>query len=138
MCDPPENAEFAYTVNDVLVSDFIAPSYYDPVKSSGVRYSFTGAVERPRQFLEGGYISWRNQTNEHFEQLLIRNSQKEFRDLGPLDQSAGSAREFIDRMTEHPELDLGLSRENGRLRAAIEAEDGNRRASGRPNSCAKR
>lgn len=128
VCDPPESDEFAYTVNDVLVSDFITPAFYDPIRSSGVCYSFTGAVERPRQVLEGGYISWRNQTNEHFEQLFVRGGQNEFRDLGPLEQFAGSAREFVDRKTEHPELDHGLSQDNERLRAAIEAEEGNRRA----------
>ncbi len=128
VCDPPESEEFAYTVNDVLVSDFITPSYYDPEKSSGARYSFTGAIKHPRQVLEGGYISWRNQTNEHIEQLIVRNGKNEFRDLGRLDRSAGSAREFVDRKTEHPELDHGLGQDNERLRAAIEAEEGNRRA----------
>jgi hypothetical protein len=128
VCDPPESEEFAYTVNDVLVSDFITPSYYDPEKSSGSRYSFTGAVEHPRQVLEGGYISWRNQTNQHIEQLVVRNGRKAFRDLGRPDRSAGSTREFVDRKTEHPELDFGLSQNNEKLRAAVEAEENNRRA----------
>jgi hypothetical protein len=128
VCDPPESDEFAYTVNDVLVSDFITPAYYDPVKVDGVRYSFTGAIERPRQVLEGGYISWRNQTNEHIEQLIVRNGKNEFRDLGRPDRSSGSAREFVDRMTEYPELDQGLSKQKERLRSAIEAEKGNKRA----------
>ncbi len=128
VCDPPESEQFAYTVNDVLVSDFITPSYYDPEKSSGARYSFTGAIERPRQVLEGGYISWRNQTNEHIEQLVVRNGQKEFRDLGRPDRSAGSTREFVDRKTEHPELDFGLGQNNERLRAAVKAEENNRHA----------
>ena len=128
VCDPPESEEFVYTVNDVLVSDFITPSYYDPEKSSGARYSFTGAIERPRQVLEGGYVSWRNQTNEHIEQLIVRNGKNEFRDLGRPDRSSGSAREFVDRMTEYPGLDQGLSKQNERLRSAIEAEKGNKRA----------
>jgi hypothetical protein len=128
VCDPPESAEFAYTVNDVLVSDFITPAYYDPVKSSGVRYSFTGAVEHPRQVLEGGYISWRNQTNEHIEQLVVSNGKNEFRDLGVWHPSTRSMREFVDGKTEHPELEKGLGHENERLRSAIEAEKGNKRA----------
>jgi hypothetical protein len=128
VCDPSEADEFAYTVNDVLVSDFILPTFYDPVAVEGVRYSFTGAIKRPRQVLEGGYISWRNQTNEHVEQLIVRNGKNEFRDLGVLDRSSGSARELVDRMTEHPELDQGLSQQNERLQAAIEAEQKNKRA----------
>ena len=56
VCDPPESEEFAYTVNDVLASDFITPSFYDPVTVPGVRYSFTGAVKRPRQVLEAAAL----------------------------------------------------------------------------------
>jgi hypothetical protein len=128
VCDPPESEEFAYTVNDVLVSDFITPSFFDPMKVEGVRYSFTGAVKHPRQVLEGGYISWRNQTNEHIEQLVVRNGKNEFRDLGVWHPSSRSVREFVDSKTEHPELEHGLSPQNIRLRSAIEAEQNNKRA----------
>jgi hypothetical protein len=128
VCDPPESEEFAYTVNDVLVSDFITPSFYDPVKVEGTRYSFTGAVKEPRQVLEGGYISWRNQTNEHIEQLFVTNGKKEFADLGVWHPSLRSVREFVDSKTEHPRLDRGLGPQNKRLRSAIEAEQKNKRA----------
>jgi hypothetical protein len=37
-------------------------------------------------------------------------------------------RKFVDKMTEHHSLQHGLSQQNERLRAAIEAEEGNRRA----------
>src|SRR5262249_12249811 len=43
--DPSEAAQFAYTVNSILVSDFYTPNFFDPVASSGVRYSFTGAIK---------------------------------------------------------------------------------------------
>jgi hypothetical protein len=128
VCDPPESEEFAYTVNDVLVSDFIPPSFFDPMKVEGVRYSFTGAVKHPRQVLEGGYLSWRNQTNEHIEQLVVRNGKNEFRDLGVWHPSSRSVREFVDSKTEHPELEHDLSPQNIRLRSAIEAEQNNKRA----------
>jgi hypothetical protein len=49
VCDPPESEEFAYTANDVLVSDFITPAFYDPKQVAGVRYSVTGAVKHPRR-----------------------------------------------------------------------------------------
>jgi hypothetical protein len=128
VCDPPESEEFAYTVNDVLVSDFITTAFYDPVKVAGVRYSFTGAIEHPRQVLEGGYISWRNQTNEHIEQLIVKNGKNHFKDLGVWHPSSRSVREFVDRKTEHPELENGLSQQNERLIAAIEAEQNNKQA----------
>jgi hypothetical protein len=128
VCDPPENHERSYTVNDVMVSDFITPAYYDPVPAAGVRYSFTGAISGPREVLEGGYISWRNHVNEHIEQYFVRGGEKEFKDLGTLEGFAGSPRELVDKMTEHPELERGLSPQNDLLRSAIEAEESNRRS----------
>ena len=58
VCDPSESEQYAYTSNDVLVSDFYTPAYFDPRASAGVRYSFTGALTAPRQVLPGGYLSW--------------------------------------------------------------------------------
>ena len=58
VCDPSESEKYAYTSNDVLVSDFYTPAYFDPRAAAGVRYSFTGALTAPRQVLPGGYLSW--------------------------------------------------------------------------------
>ncbi len=61
VADPSEDPSNAYMVNDVLVSDFYTPRYFDPVAvASGVRYSFSGKITRPRQVLPGGYLSWVN------------------------------------------------------------------------------
>ena len=60
VCDPSGAAQWAYTVNGYLVSDFCTPNYYDPVGAAGVRYSFTGVLTEPRQMVEGGYLSWRD------------------------------------------------------------------------------
>ena len=57
-CDPCESGDFAYLIEDVVVSDFFTPHYHDPVVSPGTRYSFTGALTHPRHVLPGGYISW--------------------------------------------------------------------------------
>src|SRR5262249_15162587 len=54
ICDPPGGAQWAYTVNGYLVSDFVTPDYYDPSRAPGVRYSFKGAMPGPRQVLPGG------------------------------------------------------------------------------------
>src|SRR5215813_6086866 len=44
VCDPSEAAQFGYTVNGILVSDFYTPQFFDPVSAEGVRYSYTGAL----------------------------------------------------------------------------------------------
>lgn len=58
VCDPCQAAEFAYTVDGVLVSDFVTPRYYAPQSTSLGSYSFTGAVTKALQVLRGGYLSW--------------------------------------------------------------------------------
>src|SRR5919201_3584017 len=90
VCDPCEADEFAYTVNDVLVSDFYTPHFFDPVHSEGVRYSFTGAITRPRTILRGGYISWHDPVSDHWWQQIWFGQRREYRDLGVFDGSAGS------------------------------------------------
>ena len=58
VCDPCQAAEFAYTVDGVLVLDFVTPRYYAPQSTSLGSYSFTGAVTKALQVLRGGYLSW--------------------------------------------------------------------------------
>jgi hypothetical protein len=57
VCDPCE--QLTYEIDGVVVSDFVTPSYYDAFDAQGRSYSFTGGVTRPRQVLDGGYLSWR-------------------------------------------------------------------------------
>jgi len=57
-CDPCEADKYAYPIQGIAVSDFLTPHFYDPMVTPGTRYSFTGAIQAPRQILPGGYISW--------------------------------------------------------------------------------
>jgi hypothetical protein len=79
-------ASFAYTMNGVLVSDFYTPRFFDPVEASGIRYSCTGAVTRPREVLKGGYLSWLEPESNHFwqETFFDGSNEPSFRDIGPL------------------------------------------------------
>ncbi len=105
VCDPPEAADFGYTVNDITVSDFLTPNFYDPVAAPGVRYSFTGAITKPRSILRGGYLSWHNPTNDHWYQITwFSGSRPALRDLGVLSASSKSTREMIDSMTKPPRM----------------------------------
>ena len=88
VCDPSESEKYAYTSNDVLVSDFYTPSYFDPTAASGVRYSFTGALTAPRQVLPGGYLSWYVPETGHWWQAEYYSapnaSAPQINDLGKL------------------------------------------------------
>lgn len=98
--DPSEAAEFGYTVNGLLMSDFFTPRFYDPVGIEGVRYSFGGHIKKPRQVLPGGYISWRNSvTGEWWQQTWFKGSEPKFRNLGILTGSS-SLRAAIDAKTK--------------------------------------
>ena len=128
VCDPSESAEFGYTANGVLVSDFYTPSYFDPIQAVGVRYSFTGALTEPRQVISGGYLSWHEPVADHWWQLTYFGPQPTFRDLGQLSAKNGSMRSQIDRLTE---AESGKQRKGTRtsLMAARAAGDINRKSS---------
>jgi hypothetical protein len=99
-CDPSEGAQFAYTVNGVTVSDFYSIRFFDPVAAPGVRYSFTGAIRRPRQVLRGGYLSWLDvASNTWWQETWFNGNQPSFRNLGQLSARNGSLRSQIDRLT---------------------------------------
>jgi hypothetical protein len=101
VCDPSEAADFAYSVNGVLMSDFYTPHYFDPMKAPGVRYSFTGAITAPRQVLRGGYLSWKDSASgDWFQETWFDGGAPSFRNIGPIDaRQHGSVRAFIDRKT---------------------------------------
>jgi hypothetical protein len=130
VADPSEAPEFAYHVNGVLVSDFYTPHFFDPVTSTGTRYSFTGAITKPRQVLRGGYVSWHHPPTDHWWQQTWFGSRKEFRDLGVLDASTGSIRAQIDRLTPVPDLQKDLPARSPVLTAARESSSGVEESSG--------
>jgi hypothetical protein len=99
-CDPSEAAEFAYTVNGILVSDFYSVRFFDPVAGPGVRYSFTGAITQPREVLRGGYLSWLDvASNTWWQETWFSGNRPTFRNLGQMSASNGSFRTQIDRLT---------------------------------------
>lgn len=108
VADPSEDAEFAYTVNGVLVSDFYTPRYFDPVRADGVQYSFTGAIKAPRQVLRGGYLSWHDPVSDHwFQQTFFAGTRPRIDDIGIIQSAAGGIRARIDQLTEARRKTLG-------------------------------
>lgn len=94
-CDPCEDDRYGYTINGVVVSDFITPHYYDPLETSGTRYSFTGAIKAPRQILPGGYISWVNHEADEWQQLQYLGPTPKILNLGKASADM-SLREWVD------------------------------------------
>lgn len=97
VCDPCGAPEFAYTVNGILVSDFITPHYYDPRAVPGVRYSFSGALDRPRGLLPGGYVARREPiTGEWWRAFRTHGGRALITSLGPRLNDGRPLRERID------------------------------------------
>jgi hypothetical protein len=84
VCDPCQDVTQAYACNDVLVSDFCTPQYFEPVSAAAVRYSFSGAVRAPREVLRGGCLSWRLPATRDWFQLDWFHDRPEIKNLGRL------------------------------------------------------
>ena len=91
--------EIRLSVNSVMVSDFYTPQYFDPVKSRGVRYSFSGQVRGPREVLDGGYLSWFDPQTRHLFQLQVDGKKKTIADKGEVPFAVESLRAFSDRVS---------------------------------------
>jgi hypothetical protein len=119
VCDPSEAADFAYTVNEVLVSDFYTPRFFDPVRNDGVRYSFTNSITEPRQVLKGGYLSWHDPVSDHWFQQSFFDAKPATKDLGQLDRKNRSLREMIDELTPQTKRLSHLEHKTPQLSGAI-------------------
>lgn len=49
---------YSYNINDVAVSDFVTPEYYNENAASGTEVDFLGRLSGPYQVPDGCYISW--------------------------------------------------------------------------------
>jgi hypothetical protein len=102
-CDPSEGDQFGYSVNGILLSDFYTPNYFDPVFSPSVRYSFTGAITKPREVLKDGYISWMIPESGEWWQATFFGEELEFVSKGILKRKVSQSwRETIDTNTLEP------------------------------------
>ncbi len=87
------------------VSDFYCPRYFDPVLPDRDRYSFTGAIERPLQILEGGYLSWIDPGDSALYQLGAGQTvETVVADLDDLKRSTAALRTIVDTSPLTPRL----------------------------------
>ena len=98
VCDPCQDATYAYSVNDTLVSDFYFPSFFDRAAMPGGRYSQTGALTRPLQVLKGGYLSWCDPSTGSWWQVDDSGTRK---NLGKLNPSNGTMRQQVNVRTKN-------------------------------------
>lgn len=120
VCDPSEDAKYGNTINGITVSDFYTPHFFDPVAASGVRYSFTGAITKPRRILRGGYLSWMVPATGQWWQATWFGSKPAFKSLGAVQRGAGASwRETLDALTFEPRAKL----QSGAIRRSRSGDD---------------
>lgn len=95
-CDPSADAQFAYGIDGILVSDFCTPAYFAHAGAGG-RYSFTGAITEPLQVLKNGYLSWYEpRTNIWYQQQFFGTAPRMI-ELGEPGAEYRCLREFTNR-----------------------------------------
>lgn len=79
-CDPSEADAYAYAIDGVRVSDFYLPAFLTGNGTGSL--SHTGALNRPRQILPGGYLSWQVPSTNEWWQATYFGSSVEVHNLG--------------------------------------------------------
>jgi hypothetical protein len=103
ICDACQDPGQAYPVNGVMVSDFVTPAYFDPVAATGVRYSFNGTVDGPRQLADGGALVWYDDARAEWRQAILNGAELEFETLrAPMTPKLGT-REWVNRAVSQPD-----------------------------------
>jgi hypothetical protein len=122
VCDPCQAVW--YPVNGVPVSDFYLPRYFDPVGIPGMRYSYTGELERPLQILEGGYLTWIDPEDSGLYTLTHGDPAPVLvAGLTQLARSTAPLRTVVDTIGPRPTLNWSTLRPAGNALAANSAYD---------------
>jgi hypothetical protein len=95
-CDPSADAQFAYAIDGILVSDFCTPAYFAHAGAGG-RYSFTGAITEPLQVLKNGYLSWHEPRSNIWYQKQFFGTAPRMIQLGEPGAECRCLREFTNR-----------------------------------------
>lgn len=56
VCDACEDDSFGYKIGNVLVSDFVFPSWFESFRKKGTQFDFCKHITAPFQLINGGYI----------------------------------------------------------------------------------
>jgi hypothetical protein len=120
VADPVAGVDCAYTVNGIMVSDFVTPDYYQhPTAVRGTSYSFTGAVRRPRDVVDGGYIAWREPLRGDWWQAGRTHGRLRVIRLGVIEGGRLGLRSAVDSVYTPPHLFEGVPEDDPRLLAAL-------------------
>ena len=95
-CAPSGDAQFGYTIDGILVSDFCTPQFFDS-GAAATRCSFNGSVKKPLEVLKNGYLSWCDPPSRGWYQEQYFGSQPKVVSLGQPGAAFRCLREFTGR-----------------------------------------
>jgi hypothetical protein len=88
-----------YWINDVKVSDFCTPRYFDPLTNPGTNYCYTGMIQSPRGLLPNGYLTWHDAaSNEWWQQSRFSSGSPIIAALGTIVKTTCGLRSTVDRI----------------------------------------
>src|SRR5262245_58105623 len=126
-CGPCEDAQFGYSIDGVLVSDFCTPQFFDTA-GTGRRCSFGGAIERPLTTLKNGHLSWFDPPSRAWYQQRFFGSQPKVSRLALPDAGYRCLRELTccwefdpRRLSHFSALGAATQRARHRLRQHLDA-----------------
>lgn len=70
---PVQDVLFGYYINNILVSNFMYPSYFDLIAISGKKYDHLGLIKKPKSILSGGYISFIDNLGQWWQAFGTQN-----------------------------------------------------------------
>jgi hypothetical protein len=74
VCDACEDDAFGYVIDQVLVSDFVYPSWFESFRKKGsTRFDYGQRIHHPFELLSGGYIGYFDVTGGHGWQQLTKD-----------------------------------------------------------------
>jgi hypothetical protein len=96
VCAPCADVLCAYAINDVVVSDFCMPAFYEegPI-GSGHRLSMNGSIGAPFRVLPGGHLTWFDVVSESFWRRSHWGENPVDTRLGKLAHAMSSSRELL-------------------------------------------
>ena len=75
VCDAVEADKLGYDIDGTTVSDFVLPSWFEPVHvTKGEKFAFQSKVKGPFQLLPGGYIGYYDLADGGWQQLTAREA----------------------------------------------------------------
>lgn len=71
--DAVEDDKLGYTIDGLLMSDFVTRAWFNPAAPAGTKFDYRGFVVKPLEILPGGYISYQDHAG-NWHQVFANNS----------------------------------------------------------------